>query len=142
MAWGWTPRWICGWRPVGYRRAWHCRAIWIRWFWLPVATGWDAKPARCSPRCGACLRYSTSATASCHRRRRSTLQRWWSRCVRPRIAVVLFNLGGPDRPEAIRPFLINLFTDPAILRVPPLVRPLLARRIAGARLEPARAAYA
>ena len=62
--------------------------------------------------------------------------------MRPRIAVVLFNLGGPDRPEAIRPFLINLFTDPAILRVPPLVRPLLARRIAGARLEPARAAYA
>jgi protoporphyrin/coproporphyrin ferrochelatase len=62
--------------------------------------------------------------------------------VRPRIAVVLFNLGGPDRLEAIRPFLINLFTDPAILRVPPFVRPLLARRLARARLEPARAAYA
>ena len=50
--------------------------------------------------------------------------------MRPRVAVVLFNLGGPDRPEAIRPFLLNIFTDPAILRVPFFVRPLLARRIA------------
>jgi ferrochelatase len=62
--------------------------------------------------------------------------------VRPRLAVVLFNLGGPDRPEAIWPFLLNLFTDPAILRVPFFVRPLLARRIAAARLDPARASYA
>ena len=62
--------------------------------------------------------------------------------MRPRVAVVLFNLGGPDRPEAIRPFLLNLFTDPAILRVPFFVRPFLARRIAAARLEPARASYA
>ncbi len=60
----------------------------------------------------------------------------------PRIAVVLFNLGGPDRPEAIRPFLVNLFSDPAILRVPALLRPLLARIIAGARLKPATANYA
>ena len=50
--------------------------------------------------------------------------------MRPRVAVVLFNLGGPDRPEAIRPFLLNLFNDPAILRVPFFVRPFLARRIA------------
>ena len=28
-------------------------------------------------------------------------------------AVVLFNLGGPDSPEAVRPFLGNLFADPA-----------------------------
>ena len=62
--------------------------------------------------------------------------------MRPRVAVVLFNLGGPDRPEAIKPFLINLFTDPAILRVPFFVRPFLARAIARARLAPARANYA
>ncbi len=62
--------------------------------------------------------------------------------MRPRVAVVLFNLGGPDRPEAIWPFLLNLFNDPAILRVPFFIRPLLARRIASARLEPARASYA
>ncbi|HUD61759.1 MAG TPA: ferrochelatase, partial [Acetobacteraceae bacterium] len=59
-----------------------------------------------------------------------------------KVAVVLFNLGGPDRPEAIRPFLLNLFTDPAILRVPFFVRPFLARRITLARLQPARASYA
>ena len=41
-----------------------------------------------------------------------------------RIAIVLFNLGGPDRPAAIRPFLLNLFRDPAILRVPFFIRPL------------------
>ncbi len=61
---------------------------------------------------------------------------------RPRVAVVLFNLGGPDRPEAIGPFLRNLFRDPAILRVPFFVRPLLARIIAGRRLKPATANYA
>lgn len=62
--------------------------------------------------------------------------------MRPKVAVVLFNLGGPDRSEAIRPFLLNLFNDPAILRVPFFIRPLLARRIAAARLVPARASYA
>lgn len=62
--------------------------------------------------------------------------------MRPRVAVVLFNLGGPDRPEAIKPFLINLFTDPSILRVPFFVRPFLARYIARSRLAPARANYA
>ncbi|HXA24267.1 MAG TPA: ferrochelatase [Acetobacteraceae bacterium] len=62
--------------------------------------------------------------------------------MRPRVAVVLFNLGGPDRPEAIQPFLLNLFTDPAILRVPFFVRPILARLIARKRLQPATANYA
>ncbi len=61
---------------------------------------------------------------------------------KPRVAIVLFNLGGPDRPEAIKPFLVNLFSDPAILRVPFFVRPFLARRIAAARLEPATVNYA
>ena len=62
--------------------------------------------------------------------------------VAPRVAIVLFNLGGPDREEAIGPFLLNLFRDPAILSVPWPVRPLLARRIARARLGPARISYA
>ena len=61
---------------------------------------------------------------------------------RPRIAIVLFNLGGPDRPEAIRPFLLNLFRDPAILRVPPFIRPFLARFIASRRVAPATENYA
>ena len=61
---------------------------------------------------------------------------------RRRLAVVLFNLGGPDRPEAIKPFLLNLFRDPAILRVPFFVRPLLAWIIARSRLKPATENYA
>ena len=64
-----------------------------------------------------------------------------SRSVRPKVAIVLFNLGGPDGPEAIKPFLLNLFRDPAILRVPFFVRPLLARVIARARLKPATENY-
>ncbi len=59
-----------------------------------------------------------------------------------RVAIVLFNLGGPDRPEAIRPFLLNLFRDPAILRVPFFVRPILARVIARSRVKPASENYA
>jgi protoporphyrin/coproporphyrin ferrochelatase len=61
---------------------------------------------------------------------------------RRKTAIVLFNLGGPDRPEAIKPFLRNLFLDPAILRVPFFVRPFLARVIARARVAPATANYA
>ncbi len=61
---------------------------------------------------------------------------------RPRLAVVLFNLGGPDAPESIRPFLVNLFTDPAILRVPGFVRPWLGRLIAWRRTKPATENYA
>ena len=57
-------------------------------------------------------------------------------------AIVLFNLGGPDRPESIKPFLVNLFKDPAILRVPFFVRPFLARLIARLRVKPATANYA
>lgn len=61
---------------------------------------------------------------------------------RHRVAIVLFNLGGPDRPESVRPFLVNLFTDPAILRVPGFVRPWLGRLIAWRRTRPALENYA
>ena len=59
-----------------------------------------------------------------------------------RIAVVLFNLGGPDRPEAVRPFLFNLFNDPAIISLPQPVRWLLARLISTRRAPVAREIYA
>jgi ferrochelatase len=62
--------------------------------------------------------------------------------MRERVAIVLFNLGGPDKPESVRPFLVNLFKDPAILRVPFFVRPWLARIIAYARVKAASANYA
>ena len=59
-----------------------------------------------------------------------------------RVAVVLFNLGGPDNQAAVRPFLENLFKDPAILRVPGFIRPWLGRFIAGRRTPAAQANYA
>lgn len=34
---------------------------------------------------------------------------------RPSVGVVLFQLGGPDSPEAVEPFLYNLFCDPDII---------------------------
>ena len=53
---------------------------------------------------------------------------------RGRVGVVLSNLGGPDTPEAIRPFLENLFSDPVILSIRPgLLRRFVARRIAAGR---------
>ena len=59
-----------------------------------------------------------------------------------RLAVVLLNLGGPDSQEAVRPFLFNLFKDPAILPLPTPVRLALAALIAGRRAKSARANYA
>ena len=56
-------------------------------------------------------------------------------------AVVLFNLGGPDSPEAVRPFLRNLFSDPAIVAAPRPVRWCLARLIASRRAATARDIY-
>lgn len=58
-----------------------------------------------------------------------------------RIAVVLFNLGGPDSPEAVQPFLFNLFFDPAIIRLPLPVRWLLARFISKRRAPVAQEIY-
>ena len=61
---------------------------------------------------------------------------------RRRVAVVLFNLGGPDGPEAVRPFLYNLFNDPAIIGLPWPARPLLAALISSRREAEAGANYA
>jgi protoporphyrin/coproporphyrin ferrochelatase len=61
--------------------------------------------------------------------------------VQVRLAVVLFNLGGPDSLEAVEPFLRNLFGDPAILSVPSIVRGLLGAFIARRRAPVARKIY-
>lgn len=58
-----------------------------------------------------------------------------------KLAVVLFNLGGPDSPEAVEPFLRNLFSDPAIIALPAIVRLPLARLIARRRAPIARKIY-
>ena len=48
-------------------------------------------------------------------------------------AVILFNLGGPDKLENVEPFLFNLFYDPAILNLPGFLRYPLAKLIANRR---------
>ena len=48
-------------------------------------------------------------------------------------AVILFNLGGPDKLESVEPFLFNLFNDPAILNLPNFFRYPLAKLIANRR---------
>lgn len=59
-----------------------------------------------------------------------------------RVAVVLFNLGGPDSLATVKPFLINLFSDAAIINVPAPIRWILARFIAWRRAQAARDIYA
>ena len=61
---------------------------------------------------------------------------------RRKVAVVLFNLGGPDSQKAVRPFLFNLFKDPAIIQAPAALRLPLAALISGTRARSARANYA
>ncbi|MBS28196.1 MAG: ferrochelatase [Alphaproteobacteria bacterium] len=57
-------------------------------------------------------------------------------------AVILYNLGGPDRPEDVRPFLFNLFNDPMIIGAPGPVRWALAQLISRRRAPIAREIYA
>jgi ferrochelatase len=59
-----------------------------------------------------------------------------------RVAIVLFNLGGPDGPADVQPFLQNLFSDPAIIRSPAPVRWFLSRLISMSRKTSAIANYA
>src|SRR5438477_12183847 len=59
-----------------------------------------------------------------------------------KLAVVLFNLGGPDSLKAVKPFLFNLFRDPAIISLPAVARYPLAALIATTREKTAQANYA
>jgi len=61
---------------------------------------------------------------------------------RKKLAVVLFNLGGPDGQESVQPFLRNLFRDPAIIQAPGLIREALAWFISMTRAKEAKANYA
>ncbi|MGC1830566.1 MAG: ferrochelatase [Candidatus Acidiferrales bacterium] len=60
------------------------------------------------------------------------------------IAVVLFQLGGPDTQAAVEPFLYNLFRDPDIINFPGsfLARKPLAKLISATRAKAARRRYA
>ena len=59
-----------------------------------------------------------------------------------RVAVVLMNLGGPDSLQAVQPFLVNLFSDPAIIDLPRFLRLPLACFVASRRARVARDIYA
>ena len=58
-----------------------------------------------------------------------------------RLAVVVFNLGGPDKSEAVEPFLFNMFKDPAIISLPGIFRIPLAKFISWRRGPVARDIY-
>ncbi|MFZ0638145.1 MAG: ferrochelatase [Candidatus Acidiferrales bacterium] len=63
---------------------------------------------------------------------------------RKKIGVVLFQLGGPDRLEAVEPFLYNLFCDPEIINFmgAGIARKPLAKLIASRRAQVVREHYA
>ena len=56
-------------------------------------------------------------------------------------AVILFNLGGPDKLESVEPFLFNLFNDPAIISTPSIFRYPLAKFISKRRAPVAKNIY-
>jgi ferrochelatase len=59
-----------------------------------------------------------------------------------KIAVVAFNLGGPDKLASVRPFLFNLFYDPAITELPAPFRWLFAKLITARREKAVQENYA
>jgi len=59
-----------------------------------------------------------------------------------KLAIVLFNLGGPDNVNAIEPFLFNLFNDKAIIGAPQPIRYILAKYISLRRAPVAAEIYA
>ena len=56
-------------------------------------------------------------------------------------AVILFNLGGPNKLENVEPFLFNLFNDPAIISIPSFLRYPLAKFISKKRAPIAKNIY-
>ncbi|PIR31725.1 MAG: ferrochelatase [Alphaproteobacteria bacterium CG11_big_fil_rev_8_21_14_0_20_44_7] len=56
-------------------------------------------------------------------------------------AVILLNLGGPDKPQSVKPFLFNLFNDKAIIGLPQPFRFLLAKFISSRRNKTAQEIY-
>lgn len=56
-------------------------------------------------------------------------------------AVILFNLGGPDSLDSVKPFLFNLFNDKAIISLPQPFRFLLAKFISKKREKTAQEIY-
>jgi len=56
-------------------------------------------------------------------------------------AVILFNLGGPDKLESVEPFLFNLFNDSAIISIPSIFRYPFAKFLSKKRTPIAKNIY-
>ena len=61
--------------------------------------------------------------------------------MKKKIGVILFNLGGPDQLSSVKPFLFNLFNDPAIIGAPSLIRYFLAKLLSTKREKTAQKIY-
>ena len=61
--------------------------------------------------------------------------------MKKKIGVILFNLGGPDQLSSVKPFLFNLFNDPAIIGAPSLIRYFLAKLLSTKRDKTAQKIY-
>src|SRR5256885_9250148 len=65
-------------------------------------------------------------------------------CYKQRVtAVLLLNLGGPDSLDAVEPYLVNLFSDPFLIRIPlrGRLRRVFARWVAQRRAPHVRELY-
>ena len=62
----------------------------------------------------------------------------------PKTGILLLNMGGPDTPDDVGPFLYNLFSDPDIIKLPLsfIFQKPLAWMIVNSRLKEAKANYA
>lgn len=58
-----------------------------------------------------------------------------------KIAIVLFNLGGPDNLKSVKPFLFNLFYDKAIINLPNPLRYVIAKLISITREKKSQKIY-
>lgn len=67
---------------------------------------------------------------------------WHTVAMTERTAIVVFNLGGPDGPKAVRPFLFNLFNDPDIIPLAAPLRWLFATTISTLRAKKSQGYYA
>lgn len=61
--------------------------------------------------------------------------------MRKKIAVIIFNLGGPDSLESVQPFLFNLFNDKYIIGLPQPFRYIMAKLISTFRGKKSIAIY-
>lgn len=64
-----------------------------------------------------------------------------SEIIKNKTAVILLNLGGPDRLENVKPFLFNLFSDDAIITLPNPFRWIIAKIISSRREKTAQEIY-